>query len=138
MKSKKFGLIEILYRDGTSDSFYASVGLYKKIGEEMLKGDCLIKVQCQNRKGIEFFSADVNKISMCIDMQLMRVTRSSPFINRLPELLDWGQPNEKPYSKPQICEKCEFAERSITRSPCKACYGYYFKPMQSERAEVDG
>ncbi|MBC3796448.1 hypothetical protein [Acetobacterium tundrae] len=88
MKSKRFGKIEILYRDGTSDSFYASVGLCKKIGEEMLKGDCLIHVQCQNRKGIDFFSADVNKLSMVIDMQLMRCIRSSPFFNRLPELLD--------------------------------------------------
>lgn len=126
MKSKKFGKIEILYRDGTSDSFYASVGLCKKIGEEMLKGDCLIHVQCQNRKGIEFFSTDVTKLSF-IEMELMRVIRSSPFINRLPELLGGCQPDEKPYNKPQICKKCEFAERAMTRSPCKACYGYDFK-----------
>ncbi|WP_041669176.1 hypothetical protein [Acetobacterium woodii] len=64
MKSKKFGVLEILYRDGTSDSFYASVGLCEKIGEEILKGDCLIHVNCQNRKGIEFFSADVSKLSI--------------------------------------------------------------------------
>lgn len=109
MKSNNYGLIEILYRDGTSDSFYASVGVCEKIGEEMLKGDCLIQVNCQNRKGIEFFSADVNKLSMVIDIKLI----------------------DKIYNKPEICQKCEFAKRAVTGSPCQACYGYYFKPMQS-------
>lgn len=59
-----YGHFEILYVDGTSDAFYANEELFKRIAEELFKGDCLINIPCRDGKHIEFFSSTVKKISM--------------------------------------------------------------------------
>lgn len=72
MKSKYYGFIEVLHEDGSSDSFYAGAGLFKKISEEMIKGECLIHIPCCGGKYIEFFSGSVKKVSLVIGGKIKR------------------------------------------------------------------
>jgi len=72
MKSKYYGYIEILHQDGSSDSLYAGAGLFKKISEEIIKGECIIYIPCRNGKSIEFFSRTVKKISLIIGGKIIK------------------------------------------------------------------
>ncbi|MBC3901546.1 hypothetical protein GH811_18260 [Acetobacterium malicum] len=67
-----YGFIEILYRDGNSDAFYAGAGLFQKITEEMLKGECIIHVPCRRGKSIEFFSSNVKKVTMDVGGRILK------------------------------------------------------------------
>lgn len=72
MKSKYYGYIEILHQDGSSDSLYAGAGLFEKISEEIIKGECLIHIPCRSRKSIEFFSGTVKKVSLIIGGRILK------------------------------------------------------------------
>jgi hypothetical protein len=67
-----YGFIEILYRDGNSDAFYAGAGLFQKITEEMLKGECIIHVPLRRGKSIEFYSSNVKKVTMVVGGRILK------------------------------------------------------------------
>ena len=71
MKNKYCGFIEILYKDGTSDAFSASAGLLRKIGAELLKGDCLISIHRRDGKCTEIFSSTVNEVYIVIGPRIV-------------------------------------------------------------------
>lgn len=70
-----YGYIEILYRDGSSDAFYADAGLFQKITGEVLKGKCLINVPCRRGKSIEFYSPTVKKVSLVVGGRILKRVR---------------------------------------------------------------
>ncbi len=72
MKNKYYGYIEILHRDGSSDSLYAGVDLFEKISDEIINGECLIHIPCRGGRSIEFFSGTVKKVSLIIGGRILR------------------------------------------------------------------
>jgi hypothetical protein len=45
---------------------------FKKITDEMLKGECIIHVPCRRGKSIEFLSSNAKKVSMVVGGRILK------------------------------------------------------------------